>query len=99
MTESLGTVTGKYAAKDKITSSAVDLLGEESIQRLLHITETNNPYRFDLRRGALARVAGGGVHFSAMKSSRTKRTWSRSIWGSSRTATSKSTGISGPSTP
>jgi serine protein kinase len=64
MTESLGTVTGKYPAKDKITSSAVDLLGEESIQRLLHITDTNNPYRFDLRRGALARVAGGGIHFS-----------------------------------
>lgn len=64
MTESLGTVTGKYPAKDKITSSAVDLLGEESIQRLLHIAETNNPYRFDLRRGALARVAGGGVHFA-----------------------------------
>ena len=57
LTESLGTVTGKYPAKDKITSSAVDLLGEESIQRLLHITDTNNPYRFDLRRGALARVA------------------------------------------
>jgi serine protein kinase len=64
LTEGLGTVTGKYAAKDKITSSAVDLLGEESIQRLLHITDTNNPYRFDLRRGALARVAGGGIHFS-----------------------------------
>ncbi len=64
MTESLGTITGKYPAKDKITSSAVDLLGEESIQRLLHITDTNNPYRFDLRRGALARVAGGGIHFS-----------------------------------
>jgi serine protein kinase len=64
MAESLGTVTGKYAAKDKITSSAVDLLGDESIQRLLHITDTNNPYRFDLRRGALARVAGGGIHFS-----------------------------------
>ncbi|NIQ94778.1 MAG: serine protein kinase PrkA [Desulfuromonadales bacterium] len=64
LTESLGTLTGKYAAKDKITSSAVDLLGEESIQRLLHITDTNNPYRFDLRRGALARVAGGGIHFS-----------------------------------
>jgi serine protein kinase len=62
--ESLGTVTGKYPAKDKITSSAVDLLGEESIQRLLHITDTGNPYRFDLRRGALARVAGGGIHFS-----------------------------------
>ncbi len=64
MNESLGTVTGKYPAKDKITSSAVDLLGEESIQRLLHITDTDNPYRFDLRRGALARVAGGGIHFS-----------------------------------
>ncbi len=64
LVESLGTVTGKYPAKDKITSSAVDLIGEESIQRLLHITDTNNPYRFDLRRGALARVAGGGIHFS-----------------------------------
>ena len=64
LTESLGTITGKYPAKDKITSSAVDLLGEESIQRLLHITNTNNPYRFDLRRGALARVAGGGIHFA-----------------------------------
>jgi serine protein kinase len=64
MAESLGTVTGKYPAKDKMTSSAVDLLGEESIQRLLHISDTNNPYRFDLRRGALARVAGGVIHFS-----------------------------------
>ncbi|MDJ0801284.1 MAG: serine protein kinase PrkA [Desulfobacterales bacterium] len=63
MSESLGTLTGKYPAKDKITSSAVDLLGEESIQRLLHINDTNNPFRFDLRRGALARVAGGGIHF------------------------------------
>ena len=62
--ESLGTVTGKYSAKDKITSSAVDLLGEESIQRLMHISDIQNPYRFDLRRGALARVAGGGIHFS-----------------------------------
>jgi len=64
LTESLGTITGKYPAKDKITSSAVDLLGDESIQRLLHISDTGNPYRFDLRRGALARVAGGGIHFS-----------------------------------
>ena len=62
--ESRGTLTGKYAAKDKITSSSVDLLGEESITRLLHISDTNNPYRFDLRRGALARVAGGGIHFA-----------------------------------
>ncbi len=64
ISESRGTITGKYAAKDKITSSAVDLLGEESITRLLHITNTDNPYRFDLRRGALARVAGGGIHFA-----------------------------------
>jgi len=64
LSESLGTITGKYPAKDKITSSSVDLLGEESIQRLLHITDSNNPYRFDLRRGALARVGGGGIHFS-----------------------------------
>ena len=64
LVESLGTLTGKYPAKDKITSSAVDLLGEESIQRLMHVADTNNPYRFDLRRGALARVAGGGIHFS-----------------------------------
>ncbi len=64
ISESRGTLTGKYAAKDKITSSAVDLLGEEAITRLLHITDTHNPYRFDLRRGALARVAGGGIHFA-----------------------------------
>ncbi|MDX9790489.1 MAG: serine protein kinase PrkA [Candidatus Kapaibacterium sp.] len=64
ISETRGTLTGKYAAKDKITSSAVDLLGDESITRLLHITDTNNPYRFDLRRGALARVAGGGIHFA-----------------------------------
>lgn len=64
LTESLGTITGKYSAKDKMTSSSIDLLGEESIQRLLHISDTNNPYRFDLRRGALARVGGGGIHFS-----------------------------------
>lgn len=64
MAESLGTVTGKYSAKDKITSSSVDLLGEESLTRLLNIADTNNPYKIDLRRGAIARVAGGGIHFS-----------------------------------
>ncbi|MCL5031600.1 MAG: serine protein kinase PrkA [Bacteroidetes bacterium] len=64
ISETLGTITGKYPAKDKLTSSGVDLVGEESIQRLLHITNSNNPYRFDLRRGALARVGGGGIHFA-----------------------------------
>ncbi|MBU1091695.1 MAG: serine protein kinase PrkA [Nanoarchaeota archaeon] len=63
MRESLGTTTGKYSAKDKITSSSVDLLGEESLQHLL-LLKMGDPNRFDLRRGALARVAGGGVHFS-----------------------------------
>lgn len=64
LSETLGIVTGKYPAKDKITSSAVDLLGEMDIQRLLHITDPGNPFKFNLRVGALARVAGGGIHFS-----------------------------------
>jgi len=98
LTESLGTVTGKYPAKDKITSSAVDLLGEESIQRLLHITETNNPYRFDLRRGALARVAGGGIHFSD-EIFKNKKDLVQYIWASSRTAILKSTVSNGPLIP
>ena len=81
LTESLGTVTGKYPAKDKITSSAVDLLGEESIQRLLHVTDTNNPYRFDLRRGALARVGRAAVSISATRYSKTRGILSRYTWG------------------
>lgn len=60
----LGTITGKYQAKDKITSSGADLVGEESVQRLLYLSDSNHPYRYDLRRGVLARVAGGGIHFS-----------------------------------
>lgn len=64
MAESLGTVTGKYSAGDKITSSKVDLLGEEDLTRLLNISDTNNPYRVNIRLGAIARVAGGGIHFS-----------------------------------
>ena len=71
ISETQGTITGKYPAKDKLTSSGVDLVGEESIQRLLHITNSNNPYRFDLRRGALARV-GGGEFILPMKYLRTK---------------------------
>lgn len=63
MSESLGTITGKYSAKDKITSSSVDLLGEESLQHIL-LLSIGDPNKFDLRRGALARVAGSGIHFS-----------------------------------
>ncbi|MDX1607590.1 MAG: hypothetical protein R3251_00040 [Candidatus Spechtbacterales bacterium] len=63
--ESLGTVTGKYSAGDKITSSATDLLGEQDISRLLNLAEdTNHPYKYNVRIGALARVGGGGIHFS-----------------------------------
>ncbi|OGZ58616.1 MAG: serine protein kinase [Candidatus Spechtbacteria bacterium RIFCSPHIGHO2_02_FULL_43_15b] len=62
--ESLGTVTGKYSARDKITSSAADLLGEEDLSRLLNLSDTSNPYKYNVRRGAIARVAGGGIHFS-----------------------------------
>ena len=62
--ESLGTVTGKYSARDKITASSTDLLGEEEIARTLNLTDTTNPYKYDVRIGALARVACGGIHFS-----------------------------------
>lgn len=64
ISESSGTVTGKYSARDKITSSAADLLGEEDLTRLLNLADTSNPYRYNIRRGAIARVAGGGIHFS-----------------------------------
>jgi serine protein kinase len=64
ISSTMGTVTGKYSARDKITSSAKDLLGEESIQRLMNLSDTNNPYRIDLRIGALARVGACGIHFS-----------------------------------
>lgn len=61
--ETLGTITTCYPAKDKITSSAVDLIGDLSLDRLLQISDLNNPYRTDLRQGALASVAGGGIFF------------------------------------
>lgn len=64
ISESSGTLTGKYSARDKITSSATDLLGEEDLVRLLQLSDTANPYRYNVRRGALARVGGGGIHFS-----------------------------------
>lgn len=56
-------VTGKYSAGDKITASAVDLVGEEDVTRLLSLSaDVNNPYKFNVRAGALARVGGGGIH-------------------------------------
>lgn len=59
---SQGVLTGRYSAKDKHQSSSSDLLGMEDISRLLHISDPENPYRINLRKGALARTAGGGIH-------------------------------------
>lgn len=61
---SLGTLTGKYSARDKITSSADDLLGKRDTTRILRLADTSNPFVYNVRKGALARVAGGGIHFS-----------------------------------
>mgnify|MGYP001559127715 CR=1 FL=1 len=58
------TICGRYQAKEKTTSSAIDLIGEEDTQRLFRITDINNPARFNLRRGVLARSANGGIHFA-----------------------------------
>ena len=63
MRESLGVVTGKYSAKDKITASAADLLGEESLQLML-LLPIGDPNKYDLQLGALARVGGSGLHFA-----------------------------------
>ena len=63
MRESLGVVTGKYSAKDKITASAADLLGEESLQLML-LLPIGDPNKYDLQLGALARVGGSGIHFA-----------------------------------
>ncbi len=63
MRESLGVITGKYSAKDKITASAVDLLGEESLQLML-LLPIGDPNKYDLQLGALARVGGSGIHFA-----------------------------------
>lgn len=58
-------LTGKYSAGDKITSSASDLVGEEDVTRLLSLSaDVNNPFKFNVRAGALARVGGGGIHFA-----------------------------------
>jgi serine protein kinase len=60
----ISTITGKYSAGDKITSSAAELRGEEDPFRRLHLASSRNPYRLDVQKGALARVGGGGIHFA-----------------------------------
>lgn len=64
ISESSGTITGKYSARDKITSSADDLLGKRDLSRMMNLSDTAHPYRYDIRKGAIARVGGGGIHFS-----------------------------------
>lgn len=64
ITENSGAITSKYSSKDKITASATDLLGEEDPAReYIHLTDPTNPFRYNVRKGALARVGGGGIHF------------------------------------
>ena len=64
ISESRDTITSQFIAKDKITSSGADLLGEEDTQRMLQISDPNNPARLNLRKGAIAPAAGGGIHFA-----------------------------------
>ena len=47
ISDSLGTLTGKYSAKDKITSSADDLLGKRDISRVLQLADSSNPYVYN----------------------------------------------------
>lgn len=61
---SIGVPTGKFSPLDKITSSAADLVGDEGLREILNLTDPANPCRFDLRKGALARAGGGGIHFA-----------------------------------
>jgi len=64
ISSSRDTLTSQFVAKDKITSSGADLLGEEDTQRMLNISDPNNPARLNLRKGAIAPAAGGGIHFA-----------------------------------
>jgi len=86
--ESLGTVTGKYPAKDKITSSAVDLLGRSRSSGCSTSATPTTP---------TASICGAApwpgwraaASTSATRSTRTRRTWSRSTSASSRTGRSR----------
>ncbi len=64
ISDTQGILTGKYSARDKITSSSVDLLGSREITVALQLADRNNPYSYAVRKGALGRSAGGGIHFS-----------------------------------
>jgi len=60
----LDILTVKYSAKDKITASAIDIVGEEAVDRLLHLPAgKRNPYRIDVQKGVAARAGGGGILF------------------------------------
>lgn len=63
VTKDFGMMTEKYSAGDKITASAEDLRGASDISRELRLTDSSNPYRYNVRAGTLARAAGGGIHF------------------------------------
>ena len=52
----------EISSERKTTSSAIGYW--RNTQRLFRITDINNPARFNLRRGVLARSANGGIHFA-----------------------------------
>lgn len=64
ISSSKDTITSEFMPKDKITASGVDLLGEEDTKKMLHIEDPNNPAKLNLRKGAVAPAAGGGIHFA-----------------------------------
>lgn len=62
VTKDFGMMTEKYSAGDKITASAEDLRGAADISRELRLSDSSNPFRYNVRAGTLARAAGGGIH-------------------------------------
>ena len=58
-----GILTGKFSPLDKQNSTSADLIGNIDVQRTL-LLDPENPYTFNLRIGALARSACGGIHLA-----------------------------------
>ena len=55
-------LVSKLSAKDKTSASAKDLVGDEDLKRFMQLEDDNNPFRYNVREGILAKSAGGGIH-------------------------------------